>query len=278
LKHISFLMVIIFGFVGCSSKSKVETTKASMVAPTTLEEAVASEYRSADFRNRDLFRHPTETLTFFGLEPQMTVLEISPSGGWYTQILAPFLNEKGQYIAVQVPSSASEYMKNNNDQRDLWLKEHASITSNAKVVDFLPADQEIAPENSADMVLTFRNVHNWMGNNGQDAAFKSFFKALKPGGVLGIVEHRAGKKQKGEALKKSGYVRESDVIKMAQKAGFKLVSKSEINANAKDTKNYEQGVWTLPPVLRLKEKDREKYLAIGESDRMTLKFMKPIKK
>jgi predicted methyltransferase len=273
MKNLGLCLVVLLSVLACSSKPQAPEIVA-MNAPTSIEEAVASEYRSLEMKTRDQYRHPVETLKFFGVEPTMTVLEISPSGGWYTQILAPYLNTRGQYVAVQVPSSMSEYMKKNNEARDSWLTTHSEITSKAKTVDF--AD-EIYPENSADMVLTFRNVHNWMSNGGEDKAFKSFYKALKPGGILGVVEHRADPKKKRDPTGKSGYVLEKDVIKMAYKAGFKLVAKSEINANPKDTKDYPEGVWTLPPVLRLKDKDREKYLAIGESDRMTLKFQKVVK-
>ncbi|MBY0315217.1 MAG: methyltransferase domain-containing protein [Bdellovibrionales bacterium] len=273
MKNLVLVSVFASFVLGCSSKPQAPA-KVPMKAPASIEEAVASEYRSPEMKLRDQYRHPVETLKFFGVEPSMTVLEISPSAGWYTQILAPYLNTSGQYVAVQVPSSMSDYMKKNNEARDGWLKAHSEITSKAKTVDF---NDEIYPENSADMVLTFRNVHNWMSNGGEDKAFKSFYKALKPGGILGVVEHRADPKKKRDKSGKSGYVLEQDVIKMAYKAGFKLVGKSEINANPKDTKNYPEGVWTLPPVLRLKEKDREKYMAIGESDRMTLKFQKVVK-
>lgn len=278
MKTVLFLAPLIFVFSACSSSSEKSLAQPNLTAPETLEAAVAASYRTPEFTARDSARHPLETLTFFGLTPEMTVVEVSPSAGWYTQILAPFLNTKGQYIAAQVPSSFSEYMKGNNDKRMQWLSAHQAITSKAQVVDFTPTTSPLAPDNSVDMVLTFRNIHNWLGNKSADAAFKSFFKALKPGGILGVVEHRADAKQKSDPLAKSGYMREADVIKMVQKAGFKLVSKSEINANPKDTKNHPEGVWTLPPSYRLKDKDREKYAAIGESDRMTLKFQKPAAK
>lgn len=265
-----FFIVIASLFVlvsACSSKP-APAEKKVLTAPTTLEQAVQAEYRTPEWRARDVYRHPVETLTFFGLKPNMTVLEIGPSSGWYTQILAPYLNTSGQYIAVQVPSSMSDYMKSHNEKRTAWLEAHKEITSNAKVVDF---GAVIAPDNSADMVLTFRNVHNW---DDKAAAFKSFFKALKPGGVLGVVDHRADPKNKKNDPSKSGYITEKEVIALAQKAGFRLASKSEINANPKDTKNYEKGVWTLPPSLKLGDVDKDKYMAIGESDRMTLKFVK----
>lgn len=268
-------MLVVFG---CSSKDKLRDGPASHVShplPTTLEEAVNSEFRSPEMRARDQYRHPIETLRFFGIEPQMTVVEISPGGGWYTQILAPFLAARGQYIAASVPSDIGEYFKEQNAKQKVWLSAHPELSSTFKVTDFYPPSRlEIAPAGSADMVLTFRNIHNWMDKGGVQEAFNAFYKALKPGGILGVVEHRANPNQKFDPKARSGYVREQDVIRMAKTAGFQLVAKSEINANPKDTKNYPEGVWTLPPVLRLKDQDREKYLAIGESDRMTLKFIK----
>lgn len=263
-------------FISACSSTPKEPVKVQIKPPATIEEAVAAEYRTPEMRVRDTYRHPVETLNFFGLEPQMTVVEVSPANGWYTQIIAPLLNSSGQYIAAAVPSSLNEHIKEMNNQRTLWMAAHADLTSKAQTVEFSPAIQDIAAPDSADMVLTFRNVHNWMRDGGEVAAFKSFYKVLKPGGTLGVVEHRANPKQKRDP--KSGYVREQDVIQMAKKAGFQLVAQSEINANPKDTKNYPEGVWTLPPSLKLKDKDREKYLAIGESDRMTLKFVKPAAK
>ncbi len=241
--------------------------------PATIEEAVSSNYRTTDNRKRDVYRHPVETLNFFGLKPEMTVIEIAPGTGWYMEILAPLLNAKGQYIAA-LPVSDSEYMIKNNEKVKAWVNGYSILEGTVKFASFGPP-ADIVPEASADLVLTFRNVHNWMAGGSAQEAFNSFFRALKRGGVLGVVEHRADPKTKMDPKAVSGYVREADVISMAKKAGFKLDAKSEINANPKDLKTYPEGVWTLPPVLRLEDKDREKYLAIGESDRMTLKFIKP---
>jgi predicted methyltransferase len=274
----SFLISILFvSLAGCSSAPKTETAPI-FTAPTTVEEAVSADYRSPEMRQRDSYRHPVETLKFFEIEPQMTVIEISPAKGWYTQILAPYLNANGQYVAAEAPSESNEHIKEMNDARAAWLSAHQSLVTKAQVVTFDPSAGSLGTDDTADVVLTFRNVHNWISSKEETAAFKSFFKVLKPGGTLGVVEHRANPKSKMDSKAKSGYVREKDVIAMAKKAGFKLVEKSEINANTKDTKNYAEGVWTLPPVLKLKEKDQEKYMAIGESDRMTLKFVKPVKK
>ena len=161
---------------------------------------------------------------------------------------------------------------------DDWLKARPEVSAKSKITPLAPPEKiEIAPEGTADMVVTFRNVHNWMASDSQKAYFAAFFRALKLGGTLGVVEHRADAKGKSDPKAKSGYVLEKDVIKLAESVGFKLVATSEINANAKDTKDYPEGVWTLPPTLRLKDKDQARYVAIGESDRMTLKFTKPDK-
>ncbi len=239
----------------------------------SLKEAVEGPLRTPENMKRDIYRHPLETLTFFEIEPHMSVVEIAPSGGWYTEILAPFLAAKGTYIISEAPADPNGYTK----ARVEWMKNNPQIAAGTRITAFQPPLMiEVAEENSVDRVLTFRNVHNWPGDEGKQAAFNGFFKALKPGGILGVVEHRASTKTKYDP--KSGYMLEADVIKFAEKSGFKLLGKSEVNANPKDTTNYPDGVWTLPPRLRLGDKDKAKYLAIGESDRMTLKFVKPISK
>ena len=247
---------------------------------TQLKAVIASSDRTDADKARDQYRHPFETLTWFGIKPNMTVVEIWPGGGWYTDILAPFLKDHGTYYAAGFdPESESEYMKKNAQKFQEKIAANAEQLGKTKVTVLAPPSKvDIAPEGSADMVLTFRNVHNWMAAGQADAVFRAMYKALKPGGVLGVVEHRAKTNVPQDPKAASGYVREDHVIKLAEAAGFKLVDRSEINANPKDTKDYEKGVWTLPPVLRLGETDKEKYLAIGESDRMTLKFMKPATK
>lgn len=265
------LLLTPFLFLAACSSAPKESKPATAPLPATLEEALNSPYRTEAHKSRDAARHPKETLEFFGLKPDMTVVEISPGGGWYAEILAPYLVGNGQYIAAATPVTVYA-----GGQKFLdWLDAHPNIKEKVTVNDLLPGEKPVAEDNSADMVLTFRNVHNWMKAGKAQAAFESFFKALKPGGVLGVVEHRAGKNQKADASAKSGYMSEKQVIALAEKAGFKLESKSEINANPKDTKNYPKGVWTLPPSFAEGEKDRAKYEAIGESDRMTLKFIKP---
>lgn len=273
MKNILLLSALVAFMTACQSNQKAEQPTA-IPHPTTIEEAVASAYRTPENRQRDIYRHPAETLEFFGLKPEMTIVEISPGAGWYMEILAPLLSANGQYIAAMAPSAGSEYMTKLNDKVTRWIESHPSLKDKVKVVPFEPA---MPLENEADMVLTFRNVHNWAGKGTDQAAFNAFFKALKPGGILGVVEHRADAKSKRDPKAKSGYMREADVIRLATKAGFKLEAKSEVNANPKDKRNHPAGVWTLSPNLRLGEKDREKYIAIGESDRMTLKFIKPKK-
>lgn len=254
--------------ISCSTK------KDPLAIPETIEEAVESGYRSSENKVRDRYRHPVETLKFFGLKPEMTVVEISPGKGWYMEIIVPFVAEKGRYI-MAVPVADKPYFKANEEILEAWREKYPKVGKNIEVVRFSPPKTiEFPPKNSADMVLTFRNVHNWMTANGEKEAFKAFYDVLKPGGVLGVVEHRALPTEE-DPLAKSGYVREQDVIEMAVKAGFRLAGTSEVNANPKDTKNHPAGVWTLPPSLRLGDTDREKYLSMGESDRMTLKFVKP---
>lgn len=260
---------VLLGLIGCSTQTKNQQV---VVLPTTLEEAVGSTLRSPENQKRDVYRHPLETLQFFGVKPHMTVVEIWPSGGWYTEILAPYLAAEGKYIIADPSSDPNGYTNN----RKRWMENHPSIASTVTHSVFMPNEsQEIAPAHSVDIVLTFRNVHNWLPTASQENAFKTFFKALKPGGVLGVVEHRANPKIKFDP--KSGYVPEAEVIRLAKLAGFKLAAKSEINANPKDTANHPAGVWTLPPRLKLGETEKDKYLKIGESDRMTLKFIKPTK-
>jgi len=267
MKQLCMSMALLALVAACGTKKKENQI---LTLPTTLEEAVSNDLRTPANIARDKYRHPLETLNFFGLQAEMTVVEIWPSSGWYSEILAPYLAGKGKYILADTPSDPKGY----TTPRLEWMSKNPEIAARTTITKFLPPDiTDIAPEGTADLVLTFRNIHNWQGDKAQKAAFASFFKALKPGGVLGIVEHRAKKNNDP----KSGYVLESEVIRYAVGAGFKLEAKSEINANPKDTKNYPEGVWTLPPRLRLGDKDKQKYLDIGESDRMTLKFVKPIK-
>jgi predicted methyltransferase len=218
-----------------------------------------------------------ETLTFFGLAPGMTVVEIAPGGaGWYTEIIAPYVRASGRYYAAAYdPLSPEEYYRRSARALQDKLAERLDLYGSAILTVFAPpAKLDIAPPDSADLVLSFRNVHNWMADGAADAAFASFYRALKPGGVLGVVEHRGSSEQPQDPKADSGYVREDVVIGLAERAGFRLDARSEINANPKDTRDHPKGVWTLPPTLELGGEDRAKYTAIGESDRMTLRFRK----
>lgn len=243
-----------------------------------IDQAIAGAHRSEANRARDVHRHPRETLLFFGLRPDLTVVEIWPGAGWYTEILAPALRKRGKYYAAHfhVDEKSPRYMA---PARAAFLKALAArpeIYDRVTVTGFgAPGQPAIAPRGSADLVLTFRNVHNWTAARNDEASFRAFYDALKPGGVLGVVEHRAREGAPLEQMIKTGYMTEAYVISLAGKAGFKLVARSEVNANPKDTKDHPRGVWTLPPTFRLGDQDREKYRAIGESDRMTLKFVKP---
>lgn len=242
-----------------------------------LQAVVDGKHRSEATQARDKFRHPVETLTFFDVQPEHTVVEIWPGAGWYTEILAPYLQDEGILYAAHFPQDADvDYFKRS---RKAFLDKLASdpdVYAKIVVTEFGPGtNTPIAPPRTADRVLTFRNVHNWLGQGFADDAFQAFYDALKPGGILGVVEHRAKPGTTLEQMEKSGYMTEAKVIELAEKAGFELVERSDINANPKDTADHPAGVWTLPPSLSLGDEDREKYQAIGESDRMTLKFRKP---
>ena len=236
-----------------------------------LKSSINSPDRTLKNVMRDKYRNPYETITFFKIEPGMTVVELSPGSGWYTEIFANYLHEPGNLIAAHFDSNSDrEYFKRGRANFEKKIQS-SKMYSNVSIVDL---SSNLAPENSVDAVVTFRNLHNWIGSQ-MDTIFQNSYKVLKPGGIFGVVEHRAKEGTSLDAMKKSGYVTEDYAISIAKKHGFVLVDKSEINANPKDIKNYEGGVWTLPPSLRLKDKDKQKYLEIGESDRMTLLFKKP---
>lgn len=260
--------------VGCVSSSGTRQTTAA-----ALDRILAGDQRSEANRARDQYRHPKQTLLFFGIRPGMRVVEIWPSTGWYTEILAPLLRQKGKYYAATIAANpSSKYITNQLQGFHDKLASRPDLYDRVEVTTLAPEGGNIAPAGSVDMVLTFRNIHNWMGDGWAPQAFAAMYKALKPGGVLGVVEHRGRADVPQDPSAKSGYVNEDYAIKLIEAQGFKLVAKSEINANPKDSKDYEQGVWTLPPSYRLGEKDKDKYAAIGESDRFTLKFVKPEKR
>jgi predicted methyltransferase len=229
--------------------------------------AMAGPHRKEGRYLRDPYRHPVETLSFYGLTPNMKVLELSPGGGWYTEILAPVLHKQGKlYVTVGEGSKFGDFL---GSVPEVYGKvEKVQVDYKNKVFN-------LGPEGSLDMVVTFRNLHNWMDGGYLDEILQASFKVLKKGGVFGVVEHRARQGATPEEGKKSGYMPQAWVIQRVTAAGFKLAGKSEVNANPKDKANHPEGVWTLPPTYALGAKDREKYAAIGESDRMTLRFVKP---
>jgi len=241
-----------------------------------LSQAVAGANRLATNVVRDKYRHPKETLAFFGVKPTDRVVEIWPGGGWYTEILAPYLADKGQLTVVTPPGKPADTIakKLASDPSAYGKVQRANFPS-------VLGGGPVAP-GTADVVLTFRNVHNWTtGYNAPgdkpygEEAFREIFAMLKPGGVLGIEDHRLPENASAERERDSGYLKVSTVRALAEKAGFKFAGASQVNANPRDTHDYPQGVWTLPPTFAEGDKDRARYQAIGESDRMTLRFIKP---
>lgn len=242
-----------------------------------IQEAASAPSRTPANIARDKYRHPVETLAFFGVKPSDTVVEIWPGGGWYTEILAPLTKAQGVlYAATPWPGGAKGV-------RALQAKDPATYGKvQFAAFPVTAADQPKVPDGTADVVLTFRNVHNWrMGEGRDDArdvsaeAFKQMYAMLKPGGILGIEDHRLPESASDARESNSGYIKVSTVRRLAEQAGFQFVAASEVNANPKDSADWPNGVWTLPPTYQLKDVDRAKYAAIGESDRMTLKFRKP---
>ncbi len=248
---------------------ELRAAETSASTEAALRAAIDGPQRSTANKERDKYRHPLETLEFFGIKPDMTVVEIWPGQGWYTEILAPFLKDHGKlYEAV----GGGARSVNAFEQK---LKADPAVYGDVTVTLLRPPSKtEIAPPGTADMVVTFRNVHDWLSHDNVQDYFGAFYRALKPGGILGITDHRADPAKPQDPDAKNGYVRQDYMIHLAEQAGFKLVGTSEINANPKDDRNHP--VWDLPPTLREGQKDRAKFLAIGESDRMTLKFIKPV--
>src|SRR5437660_12440850 len=256
----------------CAASNSRQTTAAALTA------ILATDTRSQENRARDGYRHPKETLLFFGLRPEMSVLEVWPEPGWYTEVIAPLVRDKGKYYAPVIAADpTSKYITERLEAYRRKLAERADLYDRVSVVTCPSDGGDAVPPGSVDMVVTFRNIHNWMSRDRAAQAFTTMYRALRPGGVLGVVEHRGNPALPQDVSAKSGYVIEDYAIKLIEAQGFRLVAKSEVNANAKDTKDYEQGVWTLPPTYRLGDKDREKYAGIGESDRFTLRFVKPKK-
>jgi len=237
--------------------------------------AVADPGRTATYVARDPARHPAEELASFGIKPNMTVVELWPGGGYWTEILGAYLAKGGgtYYVALNAPGDAEE-----DKGTERWRTRMAAQKDRLGVIHETmlgPKNMDIAPAGSADMVLTFRNLHNWMDGGYADEVLAAAFKALKPGGILGVEEHRGRNDKPQDPKAKDGYVRQDYTVALAKKAGFVLIGSSEVNANPKDTKDWVDGVWTLPPTLSQGDKDRAKYVAIGEADNFVLKFQKP---
>jgi len=252
---------------GCCASSRTS----GHVDHAKLAAAIADPARTPAFVARDQARHPLEELSFFGVAPSMTVVELWPGGGYWTEILGAYLKPTGHYyVALQATGDAEETAK--------WHERVAAQGGRFVTISETrlgAGEYDLAPDASADLVLTFRNLHNWMKGGYADQTLAACFKALKPGGIFGIEEHRGSNDTPQDKQAKSGYVRQDYAIALVEKAGFKLVGQSEINANPKDTKDWPGGVWTLPPTLSQGDKDRDKYLAIGEADNFILKFQKP---
>ena len=248
-------------------------------ADEALQAAIAGPQRTPAFVARDGWRHPYETLTFFGIRPDATVIELSPGAGWYTEILAPYLREHGKLIlAADDPESPQEAIRASASRLRAKLEAAPALYDKVQLGVFAPPNKlHYAPAGSADLVLTFRNVHNWneLGDASARAVFQSAFDSLKHGGVLGVVEHRLPANRVQDATTSTGYVHVDYVQHLAESVGFVLAAQSEINANPRDNADHLGGVWALPPTYANHDTDRAAYSAIGESDRMTLKFLKP---
>lgn len=237
--------------------------------------ALNGDHRSERNAARDVYRHPRETLEFFGLREDMTVVELYPGGGWYTEVLAPLLASSGSYYAAHMGPNGGSYARRALGRYLQKLAENDDVFGGVTVTTLAPPSSiVIAPAGTADMVLAFRNVHSWMGAGVLADVFIAAHDALKPGGVFGIVQHRARDGRDEGAMKATGYISEDYVIAAARSVGFELAGRSEINGNPRDTGQWAGGVWELPPSLQGDEADREARLAVGESDRMTLKFVK----
>jgi predicted methyltransferase len=251
-------------------------TSTRQATAQALDNILSDPHRSEADRARDRYRHPKETLLFFGIRPEMSVLEVWPEPGWYTDIIAPLVRDRGKYYAAVIEADpGSKYISARLDAYRDRLAADPTLYGNPAILTFPTDGGDVVPPGTLDMVVTFRNLHNWMARGTAPQVLATIFKSLKPGGVLGVTEHRGNPAVPQDPQAKSGYVNQDYAVQLIEAQGFRLVGASEANANPKDTKDYEQGVWTLPPTYRLGDKDRENYAAIGESDRFTLKFEKP---
>jgi predicted methyltransferase len=269
--------------VGCGGGEVESVEQVAPQEPEAIEtgpglaDVINGAHRDPKNAARNSSRHPVEVLEFFGIRNDMTVVEIWPAGGWYTEVIAPYLHDNGKYVAAHWdPESEIPFIQKGVNGYLEKLGAHPDVYGNVEMAVLMyPDKMDFVPPESVDMVVTFRNIHNWMGRDFADDMFAAMYIALKPGGILGVIEHRGNPDVPQDPKAASGYVNQAYAIGLAEKAGFELAATSEINANPLDTKDYETGVWTLPPTMRAGDVDRDKYLAIGESDRFTLKFVKP---
>ncbi|HOB95268.1 MAG TPA: methyltransferase [Aquabacterium sp.] len=266
-------LLLATGLAGCAARPPAPGVDAAR-----LRGAIDGPQRSAANRARDAARHPFETLAFFGLAPTHQVIELSPGGGWYTEILAPYLRDGGRlYAAHEAADDANDYRRRSRAAFDARLAREPAVYGQVQVglLPRTPRFTDIAPPGGADAVLTFRNVHNWIEAGHLDATLQAAFAVLKPGGVLGVEEHRAPAGASVDWIVKNGYVTETLMVERAEAAGFRLAARSEVNANPRDTKDHPNGVWSLPPTLRGGDADRARFVAIGESDRFTHRYVRP---
>ncbi|MDB6048156.1 MAG: methyltransferase [Pseudomonas sp.] len=273
LQLIACSVAVLFGTAQVQAAGVI--APASTVTDAQFANVLSGPWRAPENSVRDQYRHPQQTLQFFGLRANQTLIEITPGNGWYSELLAPLLKDKGHYIAAVQSKATGDNARKAADRLAQKFAADPAHYGKTQIVEFDPQTPVFGKPASADAVLTFRNVHNWVMEDDAPAMFKGFYNVLKKGGTLGVVDHRAKDGASEESIKNSGYLPTAYVVKLATEAGFVLAGSSEINANPKDTKDYPQGVWTLPPTLTTGDQNREKYLAIGESDRMTLRFIKP---
>ncbi len=270
---IVFAAFLVFFISGCNKTTENLEIKATKF--------LSGDHRSVKNKARDQYRHPVETLKFFGVTPSSKVLEISPGRGWYTEVLAPIFRDSGEfYVATwdidNLPERIQPYLQKIDQGYRSMLSARPDIYDQVKITTYSSQNPKFLSPQSVDFILTFRNVHNWALRGNADQMFAAFFETLKPGGILGVTDHRAKPGTPFDKQTKSGYMTESYVIDLAKKSGFEFVAQSEVNANPKDSADHPGGVWNLPPTLRnVADDEREKYSKIGESDRMTLKFRKP---
>lgn len=276
LKNLAPILVLACLLGGTALIAGCVTTSGRETTAHALDGVLTGSQRTAADRARDRYRHPKETLLFFGIRPQTRVLQSWPESGWYTRIIAPLVSAKGRYYAgVMAPDPKSRFLQARLANYQRLLASRPDLYGRVKVATFPLDGRDVVPAGSVDMVLSFRDLHEWMALGDEQQALVTIYRALAPGGVFGVVDNRGDPALPQDPRAKNGYVRQDYAIRLIEAAGFRLVATSEVNANPRDTKNYPCGVWALPPEYRLGNIDRAKYEAIGESDRFTLKFVKP---